>query len=104
MTLPDPPNVESHSATTAALNADIETLTAAKGTLEIIPVKVVFESVIVILTLVRVRVPVFPLACAHFSIIRLERDYRRRCVCGTGQVLYQSVPRVEDRDRRKERG
>jgi hypothetical protein len=59
MTLPDPPNVESHSATTAALNADIETLTAAKGTLEIIPVKVVVESVIVILTLVRVRVPGF---------------------------------------------
>jgi hypothetical protein len=56
MAPPGPPNVESHSATTAAFDADIGTLTAAKDTLEIIPVKVVFESVIVILTLVRVRV------------------------------------------------
>ena len=47
-------NVGSHSA--AALNADIVTLTAAKGTLEIIPVKVLFESVIVILGLIRVSI------------------------------------------------
>jgi hypothetical protein len=58
-------NVDSRSATTAALNADIETLTAAKDTLGIISVKVVFESVIVILTLVRVRDPVmFPYLCS----------------------------------------
>lgn len=52
------PNVRSHPAATAALNADIGTLTAAKDALEIIPVKVLFESVIVILGLVRVRVTV----------------------------------------------
>jgi hypothetical protein len=52
------PDAGSHSATTAVLDAEIETLSAAKDTSEIIPVKVVFESVVVILTLVRVRVPV----------------------------------------------
>ena len=71
-----PPNVESLSTTTAALNADIDTLTAAEHALEIIPVKVVFESVIVILTLVRVRTPVLSLVCAHLSVTRLERDDR----------------------------
>jgi hypothetical protein len=60
MALSEPPHVGSRSTTTAVLNADIETLTAAKDTLKIIPVKVVFESVIVILTLVRVRDPVLP--------------------------------------------
>ena len=54
-----PPNDWSYPAATAALNADIETLTAAKDTLETIPVKVLFESVIVILGLVRVRVTGF---------------------------------------------
>ena len=53
-----PPNVGSHSAATATLNTDIGTLTAAKETLEIIPVQVLFESVIFILGLVRVRVTV----------------------------------------------
>ena len=65
MTTLEPHNVDSYSATTAALNADIETLTAAKDTSEIIPVKLVFESVIVILTLVRVRDPVLsPCLCS----------------------------------------
>lgn len=54
-----PPNIWSHLAAIAALNADIGTLTAAKDTLEVIPAKVLFESVIVILGLVRVRVTVF---------------------------------------------
>ena len=39
-------NVGSHSA--AALNADIVTLTAAKGTLEIIPVKVLSSANLVV--------------------------------------------------------
>ena len=55
-----PPNFGSHLAATAALSADIGTLTAAKDTLQIIPVKVLFESVIVILGLVRVRTTVLP--------------------------------------------
>jgi len=50
------PNVGSHSEATPALNADIEILTVAKDTLEIIPVKALFESVIIILGLVRVMV------------------------------------------------
>ena len=49
-------NPESNSATTAVLNTDIETLTAAKITIEIAPVKAAFELAIAILTLVRVRV------------------------------------------------
>ena len=57
MAPPEPPNIGSHSATATVLNADIETLAAAKDTLETIPVKAVFGSVIVILALVRVRVP-----------------------------------------------
>ena len=65
MALLEPPNVGSRSTTTVVLNADIETLTAIKDTLEIIPVKAVFESVIVILTLVRVRDPVLsPCLCS----------------------------------------
>ena len=50
------PNPESNSATTAVLNTDIETLTAAKITIEIAPVKAAFELAIAILTLVRVRI------------------------------------------------
>ena len=51
-----PPSIEPQPATTTALNSDIETLTAFKGTLTAIPIKGVLESVIVILTLVRVSV------------------------------------------------
>ena len=56
------PNQDSNSMTTAALNAVIETLTAAKNTAEITPFSVVFGYAISILTFVRVRTPVpFPL-------------------------------------------
>jgi len=52
-----------HEVTTAVLNADIETLIAFKDTVESIPVKAVFESVIGILSLVRVRLLTpFPLS------------------------------------------
>jgi len=58
-----PTNVAQHEMTTAVLNADIDTLTAFKDTIESIPVKGVFESVIGILTLVRVSLPTsFPLS------------------------------------------
>ena len=56
-----PPNVSNHSTTTSALNADIETLAAFKDVVETTPVKAVLESVIGILTLVRVSLLVlFP--------------------------------------------
>ena len=48
-------NVVNQSATTAALNAEIETLAAFKSSVENTRVKAIFESAIVILTLVRVR-------------------------------------------------
>ena len=48
-------NVASQSTTTATLNAEIETLTAFKSSVENARVKAIFESVTVILTLVRVR-------------------------------------------------
>jgi len=51
-----PPSTESHSEAAAALNAGIESLTTAKDAIEIIPIRAVFESVISILGLVRVRV------------------------------------------------
>ena len=50
----DAPNIQSLSVTIAILNADIETFAAFNDTVEPTPVKAVFESVIVILTLVRV--------------------------------------------------
>lgn len=49
-------NIESHSEAAAALNAGLESFTAAKDALEIIPVRIVFELVIGILGLVTVRV------------------------------------------------
>jgi len=51
-----PRNIKSYSEATTALNAGIESLTAAKDALEIVPVRVVFESVIGILGLIRVIV------------------------------------------------
>lgn len=48
------PDIKSRSVTIAMLNVDIETLAAFRDTVEATPVKAVFESVIVILTLVRV--------------------------------------------------
>ena len=48
-------NIESGWVTIATLNADIETLNAFKDTVEATPVKIVLESVIVILTHIRVR-------------------------------------------------
>ena len=56
-----PTNVEYHPATATMLNADIEALTAFKDTIEVAPVKAVFESIIAILTLVKVRFLLFPL-------------------------------------------
>lgn len=51
----------SATATVSALNADIDTLTAAKDMTETTPVKATFESAVSILALVRVRIPVlFP--------------------------------------------
>ena len=49
---------EANSTMAVALNTEIKTLTAAKNTVEITPVKAAFESSITILTLVRVRVPI----------------------------------------------
>lgn len=49
------PDVANRSMTTAVLNAEIETLTTLKNIVGGTPVKAVFESVIGILTLVRVR-------------------------------------------------
>ena len=56
-----PTNVEYHLATVAMLNANIEALTAFKDTVEVAPAKVVFESIISIITLVKVRFLLFPL-------------------------------------------
>ena len=56
-----PPTIEHHPSITTILNSDIETLTALKDTLEATHIKPIFESIIVILTLVRVRLLVlFP--------------------------------------------
>ena len=62
-----PSTVEHHSAITATLNADIETLAALKDTLDATPAKPIFGSIIVILTLVRVRLLV-PFQFLHLLI------------------------------------
>ena len=46
---------ESDSAKVAVLDANIETLTAFRDMVEATPLKAIFESVILILTIVRVR-------------------------------------------------
>ena len=68
MTAPQPwvvgdtyPNVGSRSATSAAFDADIGALNASKDDVGIAPVRVVFESVVGILALVRVRLVPTPL-------------------------------------------
>jgi len=69
-----PPIIESHSEPAVALNAGIKSLAAAKDTLEIIPIRVVVESVIRILVLVRVRVPDLPsLSHTDLSVKRRTR-------------------------------
>ena len=48
-------NPESDSAKAAVLDANIETLTAFRDMVEATPLKAIFESVVPILTIVRVR-------------------------------------------------
>ena len=48
------PNVGTRLVTTAALSADVDSLTAAQASLEVVPVKVSFETAIDILVLARV--------------------------------------------------
>jgi len=98
------PDVGARSATCAALNADIRALSAAKDVVEIASVKAVFESVIGILALVRVRVSASPISYARSLGTQLGRAYRRRRVRGTSQVLRSSLPRAEDRERRERCG
>ena len=96
------PNPESNSATIAVLSTEIETLTAAKNAIEITPAKAAFESTIAILTLVRVRISVLlPFLHLLKLVTGPGRDDKRRCARGIGQILCQSVPRVEGRDPRQ---
>jgi len=61
MTAPKPwavgdiPTDVAHHSTTTTLSADIEILNTFKSIVEFTPAKAVFKSVIVVLTLVRVR-------------------------------------------------
>ena len=98
------PDVGARSATCAALNADIRALGAAKDVVEIVSVKAVFESVISILALVRVRVSVSPIYYARSLGTQLGWTYRRRRVRRVSQVLRSSMPRIEDRERREKCG
>ena len=81
-----PPSVEDNSMTTAMLNADIRILTTFKDVVGTTPVKAVFESVIVILTLIRVRLLVLLRSCAHSSVVRPGRD-KGRTARRTGKGL-----------------
>ena len=73
MITPEPPavgdiptDVAHHATTTIVLNAEIKTLTVLNATILHEPVKAVFESVIVILTLVRVSLLVLFLSLHQF--------------------------------------
>ena len=50
------PDIGTCSVTAATLSADVKTLTAAQESLEVDPIKGMFESVIAVLVLVKVRV------------------------------------------------
>ena len=68
------PDVANYSTTTAVLNAGLETLTALKDTVGTTPMKAIFESTIIILTLVRVRLLVlFPFLHSLISGITRTR-------------------------------
>ena len=74
-TLPD----KHHSTAAAVLSAGLKPLTALKDTTEVTPVKKVFESAVVVLTLVKVKILVV------FSFLRQLIDdsdrmkYRKIC-------------------------
>jgi len=76
------PNVGSHPTATAALNADIRILTAANDTLEIIPVKVFFESAIVVPGLIRVRV-----SCSTTVLLLISRRYSQDKTVGDDEFV-----------------
>lgn len=59
-----------HSATTTALNTDIQHFTTSRCMVEVSPVKTVFESVVAILTLVRVG---FPVQFLYFHLLIGDR-------------------------------
>jgi len=70
-----PLTTEHHSPITTMLSADIETFTTFKDTLKATPIKAIFESVIVILTLVRVGfLSLFSYSRNHLPVIRPGRD------------------------------
>ena len=91
-----PPNVDHQPAIAAVLNSEIKTLTIFKDTIESTPVKAVFESVIMILTLVRVRLLVLFRFCTLLLVARPGRG-KGRSVRGTGERLCPNVPCVGDR-------
>ena len=86
------PNLEPNSTTTTVLNTDIETLSTAKNTVRVAPVKEASDSAIAILTFVRVRIPVLlPFLYAHLlqheqneminddALVELARYCARMC-------------------------
>jgi len=70
-----PTNAAHHETTIAVLNADIETLAAFKDTVESVPAKAIFESVISVLTLLKVRL-LTPFPLSH-PLIRDTNRTRR---------------------------
>ena len=66
------------SATVAVLSADVESLTALKCSVEITSMKAIFESVIVILTIVMVR-------------MLLLLPFLRSLVCDTVRAKYMKI-------------
>ena len=72
-----PPDVRARSVTIAALNADVNILTAAQGSLEVVPAKAMLETVIAVLVLVRVcGFPLIPFLRSP-PATPSERDGRR---------------------------
>ena len=97
MTTPEPwavgdtlPDAEHHSTKIAVLSADVESLTAVRDSVETTAIKTVFESVIDILTLVKVRMSVLPILTLAYrrqgqdevqedSLVELAEDCIRAC-------------------------
>lgn len=72
-----PPDIRARSVTIAGLNADVKILAAAQESLEVVPVKAMFETVIAVSVLVMVRVFSLTPFLRSPSATPSERDGRR---------------------------
>ena len=103
-----PPDVRARSVTIAALNADVNILTAAQESLEVDPVNAMFETVIAVLVLVRVcAFPLIPFLRSpppHLQNEMVDDDALVELVqcCARACLVLKTVTEGEDVDKLSE--